>query len=218
MFHVTLLLQTRCRCWDEILLCNSQDSSLWSSRKSLHGLRFVPTDFTHGVSSSSHDFRIQSHLFTSDSHVCDRVFQAHVNNMWSLLRSYDPHKPMCPKPSLSVPIGYPIVWNEASHLLLLCIFSQQNSDKVQYPRDFKLNWFHIHFLTGILLAMEFLWHWCMQARGAGIMEAVSWLQFPSRSDYFSFIWWLLLSWLPCKRHALSKSIRLLPEWDPCHIV
>lgn len=144
-FHVTLLLQTQCRRWarnrDEILFCGSQDSSLWSStpRKSLHGLRFVPTDFTHGVSSSSHDFRIQSHLFTCDSHVCDRVFQAHVNNMWSILRSYDPHKPMCPKPSLSVPIGYPTVWNEVLYLLLLLIFSQQNSDKVHYCRDFVLN-------------------------------------------------------------------------------
>lgn len=101
-------------------------------------LRLVPTDFTHGVSSSSHDFRIQSHLFTCDSHVCDCVFQAHVNNMWSQLRSYDPHKPMCPKPSVSVPDGYPIVWNEALHLLLP-FFPHQNSDKVQYCRDFVLN-------------------------------------------------------------------------------
>lgn len=49
--------------------------------KAYRVLRLVPTDFTHGVSSSSHDFRIQSHLFTCDSHVCDCVFQAHVNNM-----------------------------------------------------------------------------------------------------------------------------------------
>lgn len=73
--------------------------------------RPVPTDFTHGVSSSSHEFRIQSHLFTCDSHVCDCVFQAHANNIWSILRSYDPHKPTCPKPSVSVPIGFLIVWN-----------------------------------------------------------------------------------------------------------
>lgn len=59
---------------------------------------------------------------------------------------------------------------------------------------------------GILLVMEFLWHWRMQAHGEGIMEAVSWLQFPSRSDYFSFIWWLLLSWLPCKNtHSLRVN-------------
>ena len=44
-------------------------------------LRLVPADFTHGVSSSSHDFRIQSHFFTRDSHVCDHVFRAHVNNV-----------------------------------------------------------------------------------------------------------------------------------------
>lgn len=117
------------------------DSSLWSStpRKSLYGLRLVPTFVTHVVSSSSHDFRIQSHLFTCASHVCDCVFQVCVNNRWSILRSYDPHKSMCPKPSLSVPISYPTVWNKALHLLLLCIFSQENSDKAQHCRDFVLN-------------------------------------------------------------------------------
>lgn len=101
-------------------------------------LSLEPNDVTHGGSSSSHDFRIQSHLFTCDSHVYDHVFQAHVNNMWSILRSYDPHKPMCPKPSVAVPVGYPTLCG-MKHYLYFFPFSHQNSDEVQYCGDSVLN-------------------------------------------------------------------------------
>lgn len=67
--------------WLYCLSAETHHSDLLLTLEAYMALRFVPIDVTHGVSSSSHDFMIQSHLFTCDSHVCKDVFQAHINNM-----------------------------------------------------------------------------------------------------------------------------------------
>lgn len=59
---------------------------------------------------------------------------------------------------------------------------------------------------GILLAMEFLWHWRMQARGEGIMEAVSWLHFPAEVITFhSYGDYCSVGYLAKYTHSASQS-------------
>lgn len=67
--------------WPYCLSAETHHCDLLLTLEAYMAFRFVPIDFIHGFSSSSHDFMIRSHLFTRDSHVCEHVFQAHVNNM-----------------------------------------------------------------------------------------------------------------------------------------